>query len=39
MYNSVNAGTNIQPNNPDSLSKALAFASTCDLNAKKQCGK
>lgn len=39
MYNSVNAGTNIQPNNPDSLSKAIAFASTCDLNTKKQCGK
>lgn len=39
MYNSVNAGTNIQPNNPDSLSKAIAFASTCNLNAKKQCGK
>lgn len=39
MYNSVNSGSSLQPNNPDSLSKALAFASTCDLNTKKQCGK
>lgn len=39
MYSSVNSGSSLQPNNPDSLSKALAFASTCDLNTKKQCGK